>query len=200
MLLRHSPTSPYVRKVMILLHETELVDRVRIESVDGWSEPAELTRENPLSLVPTLVLDYGQVLYDSPVICDYLDRQHPGGVMIPSGAARWRVLREQALADGILDCAVLVFMEVEKRPEDRRWDWWVELKRRAIAKALDAFEREAKGLALRVDLGTISLAAALGYLDLRGAVGDWRANHPALAGWYAGFAARPSMLATAPPA
>lgn len=200
MLLRHSPTSPFVRKVMVLLHETGLIGGVRVESVDGWSEPAELIRENPLSMVPTLVLEDGRVLYDSPVICEYLDRQQPGAVMIPGGEARWRVLREQALADGILDCAVAVFIEVHKRPDGLRWDGWIELKQRAIERALDALEREADGLVLRVDLGTISIAVALAYLDFRGAVGDWRDDHPALSSWYAGFSSRPSMLATAPAA
>lgn len=198
MLLRHSPTSPFVRKVMVLLHETGLLERVRIESVDGWSEPEELVRENPLSMVPTLVLEDGRVLYDSPVICEYLDRQHAGAVMIPSGETRWRVLREQALADGVLDCAVLTFVEYNKRPDDLRWDGWIALKQRAIGRALDALEREVGDFSLRVDLGTISIAVALAYLDLRGAVGEWRDDHPMLAGWYQGFAARPSMRATVP--
>ena len=201
MLLRHSHTSPFVRKVAVLLHETRLIERVELETVDGWSEPDQLTADNPLSMVPTLVLDDGSTLYDSPVVCEYLDRQHSGPIMIPAdGAGRWRVLREQALGDGILDCAVLLFVEFGKRPEDKRWDWWVELKQRAIVRALDQLEGQVGQLAERVDLGTISIAVALGYLDLRGAVGEWRGSRPALAAWYAEFAKRPSMIATAPPA
>ncbi|MDJ0741370.1 MAG: glutathione S-transferase N-terminal domain-containing protein [Gammaproteobacteria bacterium] len=201
MLLRHSATSPFVRKVAVLLHETGLIARVSLATVDGWAEPDELTADNPLSMVPTLVLDDGSTLYDSPVICDYLDRQHDGPTMIPTdGAARWQVLRDQALADGILDCAVLVFVELGKRPEDKRWDWWLDVKRRAITRALDLLEREVGRYGGRIDLGTISVAVALGYLDLRGAVGDWRDARPQLAAWYARFAARPSMVATAPPA
>ena len=201
MLLRHSHTSPFVRKVAVLLHETGLIERVELETVDGWSEPDQLTADNPLSMVPTLVLDDGSTLYDSPVVCEYLDRQHSGPIMIPAdGAGRWRVLREQALGDGILDCAVLLFVEFGKRPEDKRWDWWVELKQRAIVRALDQLEGQVGQLAERVDLGTISIAVALGYLDLPGAVGEWRGSRPALAAWYAEFAKRPSMIATAPPA
>ena len=200
MRLRHSHTSPFVRKVAVLLHETGLVEHVALETVDGWSEPEQLTTDNPLSMVPTLVLDDGSSLYDSPVICEYLDRQHTGPIMIPSdGAGRWRVLREQALADGIMDCAVLIFVEFGKRPEDKRWDWWVELKQRAITRALDRLEQQTAQLRKRVDLGTICIAVALGYLDLRGAVGEWRESRPALAAWYAEFAKRPSMIATAPP-
>lgn len=201
MQLRHSHTSPFVRKVTVLLHETGLAERVPFDTVDGWSEPDRLTADNPLSMVPTLVLDDGSSLYDSPVICDYLDHQHAGPRMIPGdGAQRWRVLREQALADGILDCAVAVFVELGRRPQDKRWDGWLDLKRRAINRSLDLLQREAAGLAGRIDLGTISIAVALGYLDLRGAVGEWRDDRADLAAWFAGFAQRPSMIATAPPA
>ncbi len=220
MLLRHSHTSPYVRKVMVLLHETGLIERVRLEPVDGWSEPDALTADNPLSMVPTLVLDDGSTLFDSPVICEYLDSLHDGPPLIPTNgpanaptntpddrATRWRVLREQALADGILDCAILIFLEQHRRPEALHWDWWLDLKRRAIMRALDQLDRDTaepaegkiESLVGRVDLGTIAIAVALGYLDLRGAVGDWRDDRPALSAWFADFAKRPSMIATAPP-
>ena len=115
MLLNYSPTSPFVRKVTVLLHEIGLADQVTLQSVDGWAEPEALTADNPLSMVPTLVLEDGSTLFDSPVICDFLDQRHPGARMLPSsGEARWQVLRDQALADGILDCAVLVFVEINK--------------------------------------------------------------------------------------
>lgn len=199
MLLRHSHTSPYVRKVVVMLRETGLIDRVSIETVDGWSEPEHLIADNPLSMVPTLITDEGQSLYDSSVICDYLDSCHLGSPLIPrSGALRWQVLREQALADGMLDCSVAIFMEERKRPTELRWDWWVDLKSRAILRALDRLERDAAGLASRVDLGTIAIASALGYLDLRGAAGEWRDGRPALGAWFDEFAQRPSMLASAP--
>ena len=200
MLLRHSQTSPYVRKVMVLIHEVGLVEPVRTEMVDGWAEPVVLTTENPLSMVPTLVLADGSALFDSPVICEYLDAQHDGPRMIPpSGEPRWRVLREQALADGMLDAAILLFVEENKRPRAMRWDWWIQLKRHAIERSLDALEQTADGLVGRVDLGTIAIAVALSYLDLRGAVGDWRKGRGGLAEWHADFAQRPSMVATRPP-
>lgn len=201
MLLHHSPTSPFVRKVMLVLHETGLAQRVPIASVDGWSEPGHLTADNPLSMVPTLVLDDGSALYDSPVICEYLDRLHDGPRMIPDEHdARFRVLREQALADGLIDSAILVMMETIKRPPELQWEWWLDLKRRAILRALGYFESQVDERPGRVDLGTLSLAAALGYLDLRGGVGEWRDAHPALAAWFADFSERPSMRATEPPA
>lgn len=201
MLLRHSDTSPFVRKVAVMLHETGLAGQVATETIDGWSEPELLTTDNPLSMVPTLVLDDGSSLYDSPVICDYLDRRHAGPAMIPAdGEARWQVLREQALADGVLDSAVLIFVETGKRPEEKRWDWWLDLKRRAITRSLDLLEQRVGELGGRVDLGTISIAVALAYLDLRGAAGEWRDRRPRLTAWFAEFAQRPSMVATAPPA
>jgi glutathione S-transferase len=200
MLLRFSHTSPFVRKVMVLVHEAGLVDLVRIETVDGWSEPEQLTIENPLSMVPTLALEDGTTLFDSRVICEYLDAQHDGDGMIPSqGEERWRVLRDQALADGILDAAVLIFVERNKRPEAMRWDWWLQLKINAIERSLDALERDFDRLVGRIDLGTIALAVAMSYLDLRGAVGEWRDGRRRLADWHAGFSMRPSMLATQPP-
>ena len=200
MLLNYSPTSPFVRKITVLLHETGLADQVTLQPVDGWAEPDALTANNPLSMVPTLVLEDGSTLFDSPVICDFLDHRHRGARMLPpSGEARWQVLRDQALADGILDCAVLVFVEVNRRPEEKRWDWWLELKRRAIWRALESLEKRAPDIEPRVDLGSISIAVALAYLDLRGAVGEWRGNCPRLAAWFAGFSERPAMRATAPP-
>jgi glutathione S-transferase len=200
MLLNYSPTSPFVRKVTVLLHETGLAGQVRLQTFDGWAEPAALTADNPLSMVPTLVLDDGSTLFDSPVICDFLDQRHRGARMLPaSGEARWQVLRDQALADGILDCAVLVFVELNKRPEAKRWDWWSELKRRAIWRALESLEQQTPNIGSRVDLGSISIAVALAYLDLRGAVGEWRGRCPGLAAWFAVFSERPSMRATAPP-
>ena len=146
-------------------------------------------------------LDSGETLFDGPVICEYLDSLQSGRRMIPeAGDSRWRVLREQALADGILDCAVLIFMETRKRPEPLRWDWWLGLKQRAIVRSLDHLEEGGEALSGRVDLGTVSIAVALGYLYLRSAVGEWRDGRSVLAGWYRQFAQRPSMQATEPPA
>jgi glutathione S-transferase len=100
----------------------------------------------------------------------------------------------------VLDSAVLIFVETGKRPEEKRWDWWLDLKRRAITRSLDLLEQRVGELGGRVDLGTISIAVTLAYLDLRGAAGDWRDRRPRLTTWFAEFAQRPSMVATAPPA
>lgn len=199
MKLRYSPTSPYTRKAMVLLHETGLIDQVDVVATDGWQEPENLTVQNPLSMVPTLVRDDGMVLFDSPVICEYLDTRHDGAPLLPrKGDARWTALRRQAQADGILDCAVLIFMETAKRPEALRWEWWAALKRKAIRRAVDAFETECDAFGDTPDMGLIAIACALSYLDLRGVVGAWRDGHPKLTAWHERFAARPSMMNTAP--
>lgn len=200
MLLYHSHTSPFVRKVTMLLHETGLIEQVELVTVDGWTEPERLVALNPLSMVPTLELTDGTRLYDSPVICEYLDGLHGGRALFPAGGpARWQALRRQAAADGVLDAAVTVFVETIKRPPALRWPAWIDLKQRAILRALDDWEGECPGWVADLDIGGLSIAVALAYLDLRGAVGDWRAGRPVLTAWHAECAHRPSMLATRPP-
>jgi glutathione S-transferase len=149
--------------------------------------------------VPALITDEGERLYDSPVICEYLDSLAEGpGLFPPAGAERWRALRQQALADGILDAAILKMLETRRRPEALRWDGWVRLQGGKIAKALDRLEREAGTLDGPLTIGQVAVGCALGYLDFRFAEEDWRGACPKLAGWYEGFAKRPSMRQTVP--
>ena len=201
MKLRYSPTSPFVRKVLVLAHEIGVVDRLEIVPTDAWSETTDLVAQNPLSKVPTLVLDDGGVLYDSPVICEYLDSLHAGAPRLPrEGAGRWAVLRLQALADGMMESAVAVFVERVRRPADRRWEANVAREQATLGRALDHLELHVPELRSEpAHLGAIAVACALGYLDLRGAVADWRAGRPTLSGWFEAFATRASMRATAPP-
>jgi len=135
------------------------------------------------------------VLYDSRVICEYLDSLHEGPRLFPPGAARWVALRQQAMADGLLDAALLRRYE-SLRPADQRSAEWDSGQRGKVERALDAAEREAAGLGEPVTIGAIAIACALGYLDLRFAADAWRQGRPALAGWYEAFAKRSSMLAT----
>ncbi|NJO55828.1 MAG: glutathione S-transferase family protein [Rhodospirillales bacterium] len=161
---------------------------------------AEFVATNPLGKVPALVTDEGCVLYDSPVICEYLDSLHDGAPLFPSpGKLRWQALRRQALADGIADAAVLCRMELSARPEPLRWAEWVERQRSKIERALDELNAESADNGERtVTIGDIAVGCALGYLDFRFETQDWRGSRPALAGWYASFAQRPSMQASAP--
>jgi len=200
MQLHHNSMSPFVRKVMVLAAETGLADR--IEPVNRMMTPvspdAALCADNPLGKIPCLVTDDGMALYDSRVICQYLDSLHDGPKMVPAaGAARWTALRREALGDGILDAAIIARYETFLRPQERRWDAWTLNQKKKVARSLDALEAEnLEGL----DIGTITIGCALGYLDFRYADEDWRSSRPRLAAWYEGFARRPSMAGTVPQA
>lgn len=197
-------TSPYARKVMVVAHECGLADR--IETVDGAGTPtgpnATTVAHNPLGKLPCLVLDDGPAIFDSRVICQHLIGMAPDAGLLPEdNAARSRTLTLEALADGICDAAILIRYETVLRPEEKRWDDWLDAQWGKVDRALDvAEERWAAQLSGRFDLGHAALGCALGYLDLRYGDRDWRGTHPALASWYEGFAARASAQATAPAA
>lgn len=199
MKLFFSPASPYVRKCMVVAHEAGLADR--IEQLPSAANPVNrdqaVVAANPLGKVPTLVTDAGEAMYDSRVICEYLDAQG-GGKLFPAGAARWQALTLQALADGLLDAALLIRYEGNARPEALRWADWTRGQMEKISSALARFEESAPALADRLDIGAISAGCALGYLDFRFPQLDWRAGHPATAAWFARFNERPSMQATLP--
>lgn len=200
MKLRYSPTSPYVRKVRVTAIERS-VTTLELVPTDTWSLPSELVAENPLGKVPSLMTDDGMVLYDSPVICEYIDAMAPdtGSRLFPSEQpARWRVLRLQALGDGMMDAAVERYVELT-RPVDRQMEDWIQRQRRSLERALDTLDASVHELDGAVHIGTIAVACALGYLDLRFTVDDWRAGRPGLARWFDGIARRHSMVATAPP-
>lgn len=203
MQLFSAAASPFVRKVLVLAHETGLIERLELEpvTISPISPDARLNAGNPVGKIPSLMLDDGSALYDSPVICEYLDSlDHDGPRMFPGGEARWVALRRQALADGIMDAAVLCRYEAALRPEPLRWDEWASNQQAKIFRALDALEADADGIAGTIDVGTIAIGCALGYLDFRFADNDWRRGRPKLAAWYEGFAQRPSMQQTRPPA
>jgi glutathione S-transferase len=201
MMLHWSPRSPFVRKVMIAAHELGLADRLNLRrTVVAMAQPnAELMPDNPLSRIPTLVLDDGTVLYDSGVICAFLDTLHEGRKLFPSEMpARWTALRRHALGDGMLEVLILWRNERE-RPQGARSEKHIEAFQIKIGKALDLLEREAADLAASpIDISHIATASALSYLDFRFADHDWRTERPQLAAWYAAFSARPSMRATEP--
>ncbi|GHC30756.1 MULTISPECIES: glutathione S-transferase [Gemmobacter] len=200
MRLFHSPTSPYVRKVMVLLHETGLLPRVELVAAQGTPvDPGSMPVDrNPLGKIPALETDEGVALYDSRVICRYLDDLGTAG-LYPPAPALWEVLTLEATADGILDAAILMVYESRVRPEERRHPDWVEGQWAKIARALDAAERRWSGhLAGPLDMGQIALGCALAYLDFRHSDRPWRAAHPHLAAWEAEFSGRASMLATRP--
>jgi glutathione S-transferase len=200
MQLFHSPTSPFVRKVRMLAHERGLADAIELRPVVFLAPNPELAAANPLAKVPALVLDDGTVIYDSPVICEYLDSLPGGRHLFPApGPARWAALTLQALADGLADAAVLRRME-EMRPEGERSKAFADKQTNVLRRGLAALETQAEGLPAEPHIGTLAVIAALGYLDLRAGDLAWRDAAPRLAAWLAVMAERPSVRDTAPPA
>lgn len=195
LILRSNPASPFARKVRIVAALLGFDGRIEISPADT-SDPADSLRaQNPLGKIPALILESGEVLYDSAVIVEYLDWLAGGGKAMPmEPEQRFRSLTRQALGDGICEAAVLLRYEEIWREPDRRSEKWMAYQRDKIARALAAFENDPpEELA---DIGTVALACALGYLDLRFG-GAWRAEHPRLVEWLDVFAeATPSFEAT----
>jgi glutathione S-transferase len=201
MKLRVNKASPFARKARILAREAGLTGRV--EEVETTVSPVnandDLARQNPLVKIPALVTDSGEMLYDSAVICEYLDSLHGGKKAFPaSGPERFAALRRQALTDGIMEAAVLCRYEMAVRPEALRWKDWIEGQKRKILGGLDALEAEVESWSGDFGITEIGAACALGYLDFRFADWQWRSGHPKLAKWYESAAKRPSVAATAP--
>ena len=198
MKLRYSATSPYVRKVTTTAHETGLESRIERVPAAVWAPDTDIAKDNPLGKVPALITGEGEVLYDSPVICEYLDSLHKGPKLFPAaGTARWNALKLQALADGILDAAILRRLE-SQRPSAQQSQAWLARQAAAVKRGMDALEAEAASWGDALTIGQIAAGCACGYLDFRFGQEDWRPGRPMLAAWYKRFARRPSMQATAP--
>lgn len=201
MKLYYSPTSPYVRKVMVVLHETGQLDDVDLAVASGTPlAPAEpLMAGAPLTKVPALERADGTTLFDSRVICAFFDDRGKGG-LYPGGSRRWDTLTLEALGDGILDAALLMTYEARLRPEEKRMPEWVDAQWAKIARACDALEGVwASHMAGPPDAGQIAVGCALSYVDFRHGARGWREGHPDLADWHGRFESRPSMQATRPP-
>ena len=194
--LRTSPTSPFGRKVKIAVALLGLSDRVTAEDASTSDPNDPLPTQNPLGKIPILILENGDVLYDSRVIVDYLDALAGGGQLIPAGWGRFEVLRQQALADGLMDAALLQTYEARWRPEERRDQKWLDHQRRKVERALRVAEATLSAPPRAFHIGHVALACALGYLDLR-FEGRWRQSHPKLVEWLADFEGRvPAFGAT----
>ena len=202
MTLYTNAASPFARKVMVLLHETGQLDRVALlpMPLTPVNPIAELNLDNPAGKIPALRLADGNVIHDSRVILDYLDHQHVGNPLVPrEGSARWRRLTLASLADALLDAALLIRYESALRPVEKHWELWLDNQQQKIARSLSYFEQDAiTELSSSFDVASISVAAALGYLDFRQPDLGWRSSYPRLASWYGEVSQRPSMLATQP--
>jgi glutathione S-transferase len=196
--LNHSAASPYVRKVMACAIARGLDGRIEKLATNPHLSPPELLGVNPLSRVPALLLDDGTALFDSPVICEYLDSLGDAPPLFPGpGPARWTALRQQALADGILDAAVPRRREAGF-PADEGRGAFIARQREVVARAVDALEREAASFGELRTIGEIAAGCALGYLDFRYAAEPWRPGHERLAAWYARVSELPPLARTVP--
>lgn len=196
MKLAFSAASPYVRKVMACAIARGIDGQIEKAKI-GTTDPV-LATMNPLSKVPTLVTSDGMALYDSPVICEYLDSVgNAPGLFPPAGAARWTAIRRAALADGIMDAAQPRRRELAL-PQDEGRTTWIVQQQGKVARSLDALEAEADSLNGLSTYGEITIACALGYLDFRFANEAWRPGHPKLTAWYEKVLTLPAMAGTMP--
>jgi len=201
--LYYAGTSPYVRKVMVVAHHLGVADR--IERLAAAASPVNRDRNiatfNPLTKVPAARTDDGLCLFDSRVICEYIDNVRGGGLFPEAGRARWIALTQQSMGDGLLDAAILVRYERTLRPAELRWAEWDAGQMSKITDCLNEIEAQAPSLGTaRFTIGEITIACALGYLDFRYPEVAWRDGRPKAAAWYEVFAKLPAMQATMPPA
>ncbi|MCF6272644.1 MAG: glutathione S-transferase [Rhodobacteraceae bacterium] len=199
MKLTYSGTSPYVRKVMVMLAETGQRDKVELETVTvSPLKPGEVVPGiNPLGKIPCLILDDTSALFDSRVICRYLDTMHDGAKLYPEGSTLWPRLAIEAAADGVMEAAILMVYEQRLRPEAERSPGWVEAQWLKVSRTLAWLDKRAESFE-NLDMAGIAVGCALGYLDFRHDDRQWRSLAPKLARWEAEFSKRPSMQATQP--
>ena len=193
-----SPFSPYVRKCLVAAHELGLNDQVQLlpSNAHPVQRDQQIIADNPLGKVPTFYTDDGQVLFDSRVICEYLNQRANGDLFPQTEPHKWQTLTLHALGDGMLDAALLARYEDVARPEAIQWAQWRAAQLDKIETSLHWLSQRMDLMDQRVDMGALAIGCALWYLDLRFASLGWRDRHPAMAGWYEQFSKRPSMQAS----
>ena len=190
MILRSSPPSPFGRKIKLALGILGLESEVTIEKADPTDVSDSLRQQNPLGKIPALIIEDGTVIYDSPVILEYLDTRAGGGKIIPKDSrARIKALTLQALCDGILDAGILLVYESRWRPPEMAVAKWLDHQRGKVERAMAVLEASPPPVDAIPNVGQITLACVLGYGDLR-FEGKWRAGHPKLVQWLDAFAAK----------
>lgn len=196
--LLYWPTCPYACKVVAFIKATGLEGKIEKVAMQPLESDSEISQPNPLHKIPVLKTTHGD-LYDSRVICEYLDRHHKKPRLFPpAGEKRWTALRQQAIADGIMDAATLKLIEENVREDSLRSEKWIDQQNPVIRKALDALEDTAGLLDSFIHIGHLSIATALSYLTYRYEIPSWRAMHPRLANWYFSVIENPIFAATKP--
>ncbi|MCH9780877.1 MAG: glutathione S-transferase family protein [Alphaproteobacteria bacterium] len=200
-----SPTSPFARKVRILIDELGVTEKIEMVDTAVWSPDTDFRTVNPIGKIPALLVEGRAVVADSTLICSYIDEQfgnfghhgaHSDGSWID--VAQW-----QNLADGVMDASILWFIEIARRTPETKAQWWIDRQHLTITTCLAYMEAHLDQMPVRkgdkVNIAQISLVCALGYLDLRFEDYDWRAANPKLATWMRDISTRPSVASTAPP-
>jgi len=186
MILRSAPASPFGRKCKLSAHILGLMDKIEITRANPADPEDSIREENPLGKIPALILDDGATIYDSRVICEYLDSLAGGGKLFPDGDAQWPALTLQALGDGMLDASILQIYEKRFRPEETRDQNWVDYQNEKVQRGLSWLETNTPQMSAQPHIGDITLACVLGYLDFR-FDGAWRGAHPNLVAWLEGY-------------
>ena len=190
MILRSSPPSPFGRKVKLALGILGLENEVTIEKADPTDPADTIRQQNPVGKIPALIIENGTVLYDSPVILEYLDHRAGGDKIVPNNAdARFAALTLQALCDGILDACILLVYEGRWRPPEMAVQKWTDYQADKVKRAFDVLEAAPPALDSVPNVGQITLACSLGYQDLRFG-GKWRGDYPKLVKWHDAFEAQ----------
>jgi|TARA_B100000315_G_scaffold260815_1_gene325746 glutathione S-transferase len=192
------PASPFARKVRVMMREIGVADQIE-EVIFGSPEEMaeEMPKYNPLGKIPALTLDNGDVLYDSKVICEYLDSLHDGDKFFPADPAkRWPVLLQQGLADGIGEAVIVASMNKYMRPDEFVYEPAIEFQLEKVERSLADIEGRIEELQGPLTIGPLSTACAIGYLNFRFPDFGWRDRHPNLAAWFAEISERPSMKDT----
>lgn len=200
MKLIYSSASPYARKARATAIETGMADKIEMEDINPWADPDGYRAINPVGKVPALIRDDGPALYQSNIVCEFLDAHGETKIYPAAGPERWTAMRQLAAADGILDASVLNRMEGMFHEGDAASRKLIDRQELSVNEALAQLESEADDLNGPVTIGQIAVACALGYRDFRFADSDWRGAHPKLAAWYETFAQRPSIKETDPEA
>jgi glutathione S-transferase len=202
MKLFYAPQSPFARKVRAAAIELGLGDRITLEYtevVPGQPNGSFANSHNPLRKIPALVTDSGVTIYDSTVICEYLDHLAGGGIIIPRDPPqRWRVLTSHALAAGLCDCVIAIRYETWLRPETLRWQNWIDDNWDKINSGLAWFEQNREQLVEPINIAHLALGGLLGYIDFRWSENDWRERFPIVRDWFEQLQRRPSFLQTRP--
>ncbi len=190
--------SPYARKVRVAAYETNLGDEVEWELITREERAEIVPGINPLGKVPVAILESGQILYDSPVICAYVDSLNNGSKLIPEGGEeRWEVLTLEALGDGLGE-AVIAASQEDQRPGEKRSQGVVDRQTGKATNALATLEKAAGDFNDPPLMGEIAVACALGYMEFRDVVPGWRETYPTLSDWYTRTLKRQSFIRSAP--